>query len=137
MIKFIFSFLLTGCSFAILQAQTIVKPGNFHCISIEGPMMYYWKNPMVIQQFKEALQQQLIAQKQMRLDNTEIEFTQFNNFKDFTSQQISTVTQPIVNFKMAQYSAKVFWNQLNAANQPLDSNLFSIQSVVMLELGIQ
>lgn len=137
MIKFIFSFLLTFCSFAILQAQTIVKPGNFHCISIEGPMMYYWKNPTVIQQFKEVLQQQLIAQKQMRLDNTEIEFTQFNNFKDFTSQQISTVNQPVVNFKMAEYSAKVFWNQLNAANQPLDSNLFSIQSVVMMELSIQ
>ncbi len=137
MIKFIFSILLTCCSFAILQAQTIIKPGNFHCISIEGPMMYYWKNPTVIQQFKEVLQQQLLAQKQMRLDNTEIEFMQFNNFKDFSSQHNSTVTQPVVNFKMAEYSAKVFWNQLNAANQPLDTNLFSIQSVVMIELNIQ
>lgn len=137
MIKSIFSFLLTCCAVLILQAQTIAKPGDFHCISIEGPMMYYWKNPTVVQQFKEALQQQLMAHKNMRLDNTEIEFTQFNNFKDFTSQQISTVTQPVVNFKMAEYSAKVFWNQLNATNQPLDSNLFSIQSVVMMELSIQ
>lgn len=136
MIKSIFSILLTCCAFLSLQAQTIAKPGNFHCISIEGPMMQYWKNPVVLQQFKEALNQLLGAHKKMSLGNQDVEFTQLNNFRDFSSQQNNTVTAPVVNFKMAEYSAKVFWNQINN-NQPLDSNLFSIQSVVMMELSIQ
>lgn len=136
MIKSIFSILLTCCAFLSLQAQTIAKPGNFHCISIEGPMMQYWKNPLVLQQFKEALNQQLGAHKNLSLGNQDFEFTQLNNFRDFSSQQNNTVTAPVVNFKMAEYSAKVFWNQINN-NQPLDSNLFSIQSVVMMELSIQ
>lgn len=137
MIKSIFSILLTCCSFLMLQAQSIVKPGNFHCISLEGPMMYYWKNPMVIQQFQEALELQLKTHKNLRLENPAIEFINFTNFKDFSSQQNNAVTTPSINFKMAEYSAKVFWNQINAANQPLDTNLFSIQSVVIMELSIQ
>jgi hypothetical protein len=136
MIKSIFSILLTCCAVLSLQAQTIAKPGNFHCISIEGPMMQYWSNPLVLQQFKEALNQQLGAHKNLSLGNQDYEFTQLNNFRDFSSQQINTVTAPVVNFKMAEYSAKVFWNQINN-NQPLDSNLFSIQSVVIMELSIQ
>ncbi|WP_026764781.1 hypothetical protein [Sediminibacterium salmoneum] len=136
MIKSIFSILLTSCSLLSLQAQTMAKPGNFHCISIEGPMMQYWKNPVVLQQFKEALNQQLGTHKNLSLANLDFEFTQLNNFRDFNSQQNTTVTAPVVNFKMAEYSAKVFWNQINN-NQPLDSNLFSIQSVVMMELSIQ
>ena len=136
MIKSIFSILLTCCAFLSLQAQTMAKPGNFHCISIEGPMMQYWKNPIVLQQFKEALNQQLGVHKNMSLGSQNFEFTQLNNFREFTSQQNSPATAPVVNFKMAEYSAKVFWNQINN-NQPLDSNLFSIQSVVMMELSIQ
>jgi hypothetical protein len=118
------------------HAQTIVQPGNFQCISLHGPLMYYWNNPTIATQFSQDLNQQLLSKKGYSLGGNTISFSILKNIKEFSTASNNITTYPVINMKLAEYPASLYLKQFYP-DQLNDSSQQGIQSVILVELSIQ
>jgi hypothetical protein len=118
------------------HAQTTIQPGNFHCISLHGPLMYYWNNPSITSQFTQDLQQQLLTKRGYSLGGENISFSILKNIKEFSIASNNMITYPVINMKLAEYPASLYLKQFYP-NLLKDSSQNSIQSVLIIELSIQ
>jgi len=118
------------------HAQTIVQPGNFQCISLHGPLMYYWNNPTIATQFSQDLNQQLLSKKGYSLGGNTISFSILKNIKEFSTTSNNITTYPVINMKLAEYPASLYLKQFYP-DQLNDSSQQGIQSVILVELSIQ
>lgn len=134
--KTFFTFCIVFLSTVFTHAQTTIQPGNFHCISLHGPLMYYWNNPSITSQFTQDLKQQLLSKKGYSLEGKMISFSILKNIKDFSSISNTSTTYPIINMKLAEYPANLYLKQFYP-NLLKDSSLNSIQSILIIELSIQ
>ncbi len=134
--KTIFTFYMVLLSVAVVHAQKMVQPGNFQCISLHGPLMYYWNNPTVATQFTQDLNQQLLTKKGYSLGNNPIRFSILKNIKEFNSSNSNTTSFPIIHMKLAEYPASLYLKQFYP-DQLNDSSQQGIQSVLLVELSIQ
>ncbi|MBA4259845.1 MAG: hypothetical protein C0446_11830 [Chitinophaga sp.] len=120
----------------VAQSQKIIQPGNFQCISLHGPLMYYWNNPTIVEQFRQDLNQQLLAKKGYSLGTNQIQFSLLKNIKEFNSSKKNTTSSPIIHLKLAEYPASLYLKQFYP-DLLKDSSQQSIQSVLIVELSIQ
>ncbi|PJE46690.1 MAG: hypothetical protein CUR34_08670 [Sediminibacterium sp.] len=134
--KLIFTFCIALASMVVAQSQTIIQPGNFQCISLHGPLMYYWNNPTIVAQFRQDLNQQLLAKKGYSLGTNQIQFSLLKNIKEFNSSKKNTTSSPIIHLKLAEYPASLYLKQFYP-DLLKDSSQQSIQSVLIVELSIQ
>lgn len=134
--KTIFTFYMVFLSVVVVHAQTMVQPGNFQCISLHGPLMYYWNNPSIATQFTQDLNQQLLAKKGYSLGNNPIRFTLLKNIKEFNTSNSNATSFPIIHMKLAEYPASLYLKQFYP-DQLNDSSQQGIQSVLLVELSIQ
>ena len=123
-------------SVVVAHTQTIVQPGNFQCISLHGPLMYYWNNPTIATQFTQDLNQQLLAKKGFSLGTNPIRFSLLKNIKEFNTSNSNTTSSPIIHMKLAEYPASLYLKQFYP-DQLNDSSQQDIQSVLLIELSIQ
>jgi hypothetical protein len=134
--KLIFTFCIALASMVVAQSQTIIQPGNFQCISLHGPLMYYWNNPTIVEQFRQDLNQQLLAKKGYSLGTNQIQFSLLKNIKEFNSSNKNTTSFPVIHLKLAEYPASLYLKQFYP-DLLKDSSQQSIQSVLIVELSIQ
>ncbi|WP_439505120.1 hypothetical protein [Sediminibacterium sp.] len=134
--KLIFTFCIALASMVVAQSQTIIQPGNFQCISLHGPLMYYWNNPTIVAQFRQDLNQQLLAKKGYSLGTNQIQFSLLKNIKEFNSSNKNTTSFPVIHLKLAEYPASLYLKQFYP-DLLKDSSQQSIQSVLIVELSIQ
>jgi hypothetical protein len=134
--KTFFTFYIVFFNIAFTHAQTIIQAGNFQCISLHGPLMYYWNNPTIAAQFTQDLQQQLLAKKGFSLGENNISFSILKNIKEFSTTSKNITTYPAINMKLAEYPASLYLQQFYP-NQLNDSSQQEIQSVMLIELSIQ
>ncbi len=134
--KLIFTFCIALASMVVAQSQTIIQPGNFQCISFHGPLMYYWNNPTIVEQFRQDLNQQLLAKKGYSLGTNQIQFSLLKNIKEFNSSNKNTTSFPVIHLKLAEYPASLYLKQFYP-DLLKDSSQQSIQSVLIVELSIQ
>lgn len=124
-------------SVVVAHTQTMVQLGNFQCISLHGPLMYYWNNPTIATQFTQDLNQQLLAKKGFSLGTNPIRFSILKNIKEFnTSSNSNTTSSPIIHMKLAEYPASLYLKQFYP-DQLNDSSQQDIRSVLLIELSIQ
>jgi len=123
-------------SLVFSHAQTTIQPGNFQCISLHGPLMYYWKNPTIASQFSQDLQQQLLTKRGYSLGEKNISFSILKNIKEFSAATNSSATYPVINMKLAEYPASLYLKQFYP-DQLNDSSQQGIQSVLLVEMTIQ
>lgn len=123
-------------SVVVAHTQTIVQPGNFQCISLHGPLMYYWNNPTIASQFTQDLNQQLLAKKGISLGTNPIRFSLLKNIKEFNTSNSNTTSFPSIHMKLAEYPASLYLKQFYP-DQLNDSSQQGIQSVLLVELSIQ
>ncbi|OYW79733.1 MAG: hypothetical protein B7Z27_05020, partial [Sphingobacteriia bacterium 32-37-4] len=83
--KTFFTFCMVFFSLVFSHAQPIIQAGNFQCISLHGPLMYYWNNPTIASQFTQDLQQQLLTKKGYSLEGNNISFSILKNIKEFST----------------------------------------------------
>ena len=134
--KLIFTFCIALASMVVAQSQTIIQPGNFQCISLHGPLMYYWNNPTIVAQFRQDLNQQLLVKKGYSLGTNQIQFSLLKNIKEFNSSNKNTTSFPVIHLKLAEYPASLYLKQFYP-DLLKDSSQQSIQSVLIVELSIQ
>lgn len=134
--KLIFTFCIALASMVVAQSQTIIQPGNFQCISLHGPLMYYWNNPTIVAQFRQDLNQQLLAKKGYSLGTNPIRFSILKNIKEFNTSNSNTTSFPSIHMKLAEYPASLYLKQFYP-DQLNDSSQQGIQSVLLVELSIQ
>ncbi len=134
--RLIFTFCIVFASLVVAHSQTIIQPGNFQCISLHGPLMYYWNNPTIAAQFTQDLNQQLLAKKGYSLGTNQIQFSLLKNIKEFNSSNKNTTSSPIIHLKLAEYPASLYLKQFYP-DLLKDSSQQSIQSVLIVELSIQ
>jgi len=134
--KTFFTFCIVFLSTVFTHAQTTIQPGNFHCISLHGPLMYYWNNPSITSQFTQDLQQQLLTKRGYSLGGENISFSILKNIKEFSIASNNMITYPVINMKLAEYPASLYLKQFYP-NLLKDSSQNSIQSVLIIELSIQ
>ena len=120
----------------VAHAQTMVQPGNFQCISLHGPLMYYWNNPTIATQFTQDLNQQLLAKKGISLGTNPIRFSLLKNIKEFNTSNSNTTSFPSIHMKLAEYPASLYLKQFYP-DQLNDSSQQDIKSVLLIELIIQ
>ena len=133
--KLIFTFCIALASMVVAQSQTIIQPGNFQCISLHGPLMYYWNSPTIVAQFRQDLNQQLLA-KRIFLRNQPNSIFPFKNIKEFNTINSNITSFPIIHLKLAEYPASLYLKQFYP-DQLNDSSQQGIQSVLLVELSIQ
>lgn len=134
--KLIFTFCIALASMVVAQSQTIIQPGNFQCISLHGPLMYYWNSPTIVAQFRQDLNQQLLAKKGYSLGTNQIQFSLLKNIKEFNTINSNITSFPIIHLKIAEYPASLYLKQFYP-DQLNDSSQQGIQSVLLVELSIQ
>ncbi len=134
--KLIFTFCIVFASLVVAHSQTTIQAGNFQCISLHGPLMYYWNNPTIASQFTQDLQQQLLTKKGYSLEGNNISFSLLKNIKEFNSASNNITSYPVINMKLAEYPANLYLKQFYI-DQLFDSSKENIQSVLLVEISIQ
>ena len=134
--KLILLMIVCPCCF-FLKAQPVVSPGHFRCISSNGPVMNYWKDPSVARNFTNDLDSLLLRYTGYRLPlNTVIAFTPFNNKGKDLPEAGATDAFPRINANLIEYSTGGFLKQFNL--ELTDSAfLTDVVSVFRLQVSIQ
>lgn len=134
--KIIFTFCIVFANCFVAQSQTTIQPGNFECISLHGPLMYYWNNPTIAAQFTQDLNKELIAQKGYSLNTNLVSISILKNIADFKNPSNDIQPNSQIHFKLVEYPASLYLNKyypdlLNDTSQE------KIQSILLLEISIQ
>lgn len=106
--------LLTFWSIAVLlcssNAQQVIQPGDFRCISLHGPVMYYFKDARVIGSFTEDLDSILNKKRGYKLSsNTTIDFIELKNKQDINETRATTF--PRISINVVEYSPYLYRKQ--------------------------
>lgn len=119
------------------QAQQIIYPGNFRCFSGNGPVMNYWKDAAIMQQFTGELDSLLQQKMNLRLPkNVSLNFVPFK--KSSTDKQAGANTNgfPKINIDLIEFSTEGYIQQFNL--DILDTAFVrEVQSVFNLQVNIQ
>lgn len=124
-------------SFCVSQAQQLIYPGNFRCYSGNGPVMNYWKDSAILQDFTSQLNSLLQQKLNLRLPKeASISFVPFN--KSSTDQQAGAIATgfPKINLDVIEFSTEGYIQQFNL--DILDTAFVrEVQSVFNLQLTLQ
>lgn len=127
-------FIMLAC--LITQAQTILYPSKFKCVSVYGPLMSYWADFNTNAIFIKDLDAVLKSKRNWALpNNTAIQFTPFTPINKVNpSEQITDY--PKLNFNLIEYSTFGYIKQFNL--DILDSTFVrTVLSVLRIEAQIE
>lgn len=118
------------------NAQNVIQQGNFQCISLQGPLMYYWNNPNITAQFTKDLSKELLDKRGYTLNTNMVSFSILKSIADFSNPSNGQQPNSLIHFKLAEYPASLYLSKyypelLN------DSTQEKIQSILLLEMSIQ
>lgn len=134
--KLIFTFCMVLAAIFSANAQNVIQQGNFQCISLQGPLMYYWKNPNITAQFTKDLSKELLDKRGYTLNTNMVSFSILKSIADFSNPSNGQQPNSLIHFKLAEYPASLYLSKyypelLN------DSTQEKIQSILLLEMSIQ
>ncbi len=134
MIKYFFCAVFFIPGIVQLRAQTVIYPDEFRCISMNGPIMNYWKNATVVNHFTRDLDSLLTLKQGYRLpSNTLVAFT---GFKNSTANEKSSNNQyPQIRLDLIEYT---FDGYIKAFDLDIKDTAFTqeVISVLRLELAV-
>jgi hypothetical protein len=134
--KLIFTFCMVLAAIFSANAQNVIQQGNFQCISLQGPLMYYWNNPNITAQFTKDLSKELLDKRGYTLNTNMVSFSILKSIADFSNPSNGQQPNSLIHFKLAEYPASLYLSKyypelLN------DSTQEKIQSILLLEMSIQ
>lgn len=134
--KSIFTFCMVLAAIFSAKAQNVIQQGNFQCISLQGPLMYYWNNPNIVSQFTQDLSKELLAKRGYTFNANSVSFSILKNIAEFSNPSNTQQAHSQIHFKLVEYPASLYLNKyypelLN------DSSQEKIQSILLLEISIQ
>lgn len=119
------------------RAQQIIYPGNFRCISNNGPVMNYWKDSAMLQQFTNELDNLLQQKMNLRLpQHAGIRFVPFK--KNSTENPAAGYENkfPKINIDLIEFSTAGYIQQFNL--DILDTAFVrEVQSVFSMQVNFQ
>lgn len=114
-----------------LPAQNIVYPNQFKCGSSLGPVMNYFKDAAIVQEYTQVMDSLLLDKKGLHFPpNTMLQFQSIM----LDGNENNEVSTPQINFSVVEYAVKDYCKI--ASLQPTDSSLIGIQSVFILHYAI-
>ncbi len=128
--------LLTGHCI-LLNAQKVIYPGDFRCISLNGPMMNYWNSEEVKTAFTKDIDSLLFEKLGFRLaNNTTIAFKENKDKNQSQKIRNNNSNQPELNIDLIEYTTAMYIKEFDL--DILDT-LFvkKVKSVLRLELNIK
>ncbi len=136
MSKILFCLLFT-CSYFLLNAQKIIYPGKFRCVSINGPLMNYWNNETVKTAFTKDIDSLLQEKLGLTLEkNTLITFKQSGNNNESAITKNIKKNEPLLNIDLIEYTTAGYIKQFDI---DITDTLFAneVKSVLRLQVNIQ
>ena len=114
-----------------LPAQNIVYPNQFKCGSSLGPVMNYFKDAAIVQEYTQVMDSLLLDKKGLHFPpNTLLQFQSIM----LDGNENNEVSTPQINFSVVEYAVKDYCKIVSL--QPTDSSLIGIQSVFILHYAI-
>lgn len=96
------------------QAQQLIYPGSFRCYSGNGPVMNYWKDSAIMQQFTSELDSLLQQKMQLRLpQHAAPRFVPFKKSGTGQSDAADANQYPKINIDLLEFSTEGYIQQFN------------------------
>lgn len=114
-----------------LPAQNMVYPNQFKCGSNLGPVMNYFKDVAIVQEYTQVMDSLLLDKKGLHFPpNTQLQFQSIM----LDGNENNEVSTPQINFSVVEYAVKDYCKI--ASLKPTDSSLMGIKSVFVLHYAI-
>ena len=130
MLKLVTTFIISmTCLFT--QGQTTIYPGNFRCISVNGPLMNYWADANTNSIFAKDLDSLLHIKRNWELTNLNtIKFTRV----DKKNESIPILKYPHLNIGLIEYGTYDYIKQFNL---DIRDTTFAREVITVLHLQVQ
>jgi len=98
----------------ILNAQKVIYPGEFRCISLNGPMMNYWNSEIVQKEFTKDIDSLLLKKLGLKLEkNTLIAFKKKSNNNQSENVTNIIINEPQLNIDLIEYTTAEYIRQFD------------------------
>ncbi len=113
--KLLYCFLFLG-QCILLNAQKVIYPGDFRCISLNGPMMNYWNSEAVKTVFTKDLDSLLVEKLGFKLiNNTDIAFKEIKDKNQSQNVRNSIANEHELNIDLIEYPTVIYLREFDLA----------------------